>query len=89
MRLVVEIRAITVCLVIVDNDLRNARLKIAASNLPNTQESKHVNEGRPVAENGEFSNASCVDAGGVPIVVRGRESLSHGEGEQFKLLGII
>ena len=28
-------------------------------------------------------------AGGVLVVVRGRESLSHGEGEQFKLLGIV
>lgn len=27
-------------------------------------------------------------AGGVLIVVRGRESLSHGEGEQFKLLEV-
>jgi hypothetical protein len=25
-------------------------------------------------------------AGGVPVVVRGRESLPHGEGEQFKRL---
>lgn len=52
---VAEIRAITVCLAIVDNDLRNARLKTAASSLPNRQESKHVNEGRRGAENGEFS----------------------------------
>lgn len=27
-------------------------------------------------------------AGGVPVVVRGRESLPHGEGEQFNLLGV-
>ena len=27
-------------------------------------------------------------AGGVPVVVRDRESLSHGEGEQFKLLEV-
>jgi hypothetical protein len=27
-------------------------------------------------------------AGGVPVVVRGRESLPHGEGEQFTLLGV-
>jgi hypothetical protein len=26
--------------------------------------------------------------GRVPVVVRGRESRSHGEGEQFELLGV-
>ena len=45
----VEIRATTVCLAIVDYDLRNARLKIAASSLTNMHKSKHVNEGRRAA----------------------------------------
>jgi hypothetical protein len=45
-----------------------------------------MNEGR------HDGNAKGVDldvphAGGVPVVVRDRESLSHGEGEQFELLG--
>ena len=46
----VEIRATTVCLAIVDYDLQNARLKIAASSLTNMHESKHVNEGRRAAD---------------------------------------
>ena len=49
---------------------------------------------RPAYERGKaWWNAKGVDpdvyhAGGVPVVVRGRESLPHGEGEQFKLLGV-
>jgi hypothetical protein len=31
-------------------------------------------------------NPDVRHAGGVPVVVRGRESLLHGEGEQFKCL---
>ena len=49
---------------------------------------------RPAYERGKaWRNAKGVDpdvhhAGGVPVVVRGRESLTHGEGEQFNLLGV-
>jgi hypothetical protein len=49
---------------------------------------------RPNYERGKARwNAKGVDpdvhrAGGVLVVVRGRESLPHGEGEQFYLLGV-
>jgi len=68
-------------------DLRKAREKTATGNLTNTLEVRHMNEGR------HGWNAKGVDpdvhyAGRVPVVVRGGESPSHGEGEQFELLGV-
>ena len=47
--------------------------------------SKDMNEGRH-DWNDNGVNPDVHHAGGVPVVVRGRESLLHGEGEQFKCL---
>ena len=47
--------------------------------------SKDMNEGRH-DWNDNGVNPDVHHAGGVPVVVRGRESLLHGEGEQFKRL---
>ena len=54
---------------------------------------QHMNEGRHGWNAHDALRRKGVDpdvhhAGGVPVVVRGRESLPHGEGEQFKLLGV-
>ena len=46
-----------------------------------------MNEGRH-DWNANGANQDDHHAGGVPVVVRGRESLLHGEGEQFKLLEV-
>ena len=46
---------------------------------------RHVNRGRPNGMRREC-DPDARWAGGVPVVVRGRESLLHGEGEQFKWL---
>lgn len=73
-------------------DLRNAREKTATGSLTNTYDVQHMKRGKA------WRNAKGVDpddhhAGGVPVVVGGRESLPHipwngGEGEQFNLLGV-
>ena len=69
----------------IDIDLQNARLKTATGNLTNMFKSKGMNEGKH-AWNDNGVNPDVQHAGGVPVVVRGRESLLHGEGEQFKCL---
>ena len=46
-----------------------------------------MNEGRH-DWNANGVNPDVHHAGRAPVVVRGRESLLHGEGEQFKLLGV-
>jgi hypothetical protein len=66
-------------------DLQNARAKTATGSLTNTFKSKGMNEGRHDGMITEL-NPDVHHAGGVPVVVRGRESLLHGEGEQFKCL---
>ena len=68
-------------------DLQYAREKTATGSLTNPRLSPAYERGKA------WWNAKGVDpdvqhAGGVPVVVRGRESLSHGEGEQFKLLEV-
>ena len=73
-------------------DLRNAREKTATGSLTNTHDVQHMNEGRHDGMH-DVLRRKGVDpdvhhAGGVLVVVRGRESLSHGEGEQFKLLEV-
>jgi hypothetical protein len=63
--------------------LRKARIKTAIGSLLYAFKSKHVNWGKSVAMLRECgSDALPID--GVLVVVRGRESLPHGEGEQFK-----
>lgn len=73
-------------------DLRNAREKTATGNLTNTHDVQHMNEGRhdgmPHVLRNKGVDPDVHHAGGVPVVVRGRESLPHGEGEQFELLGV-
>ena len=66
-------------------DLQNARIKTATGNLTNMFKSKDMNEGKH-DWNDNGVNPDVHHAGGVPVVVRGRESLLHGEGEQFKCL---
>ena len=66
-------------------DLQNARAKTATGNLTNMSKSKDMNEGRH-DWNDNGVNPDVQHAGGVPVVVRGRESLLHGEGGQFKCL---
>ena len=66
-------------------DLQNARTKTATGNLTNMFKSKDMNEGKH-DWNDNGVNPDVHHAGGVPVVVRGRESLLHGEGEQFKCL---
>lgn len=66
-------------------DLQNARAKTATGNLTNMFKSKDMNEGRH-DWNANGVNLDVHHAGGVPVVVRGRESLPHGEGEQLKRL---
>ena len=46
-----------------------------------------MNEGRYVW-NAKGVNPEIHHIGRDPVVVRDRESLSHGEGDQFKLLGV-
>jgi hypothetical protein len=46
-----------------------------------------MNEGRH-GWNAKGVDPDVQHAGGVPAVVRGRESLSHGEGEQFEWLDV-
>lgn len=48
---------------------------------------QHMNEGR-CDRNAEGVDSDVRHTGRVLVVVRDRESLSHGEGEQFKLLGV-
>jgi hypothetical protein len=66
-------------------DLQNARIKTATGNLTNMFKSKDMNEGKH-DWNDNGVNPDVHHADGVPVVVRGRESLLHGEGEQFKCL---
>jgi len=66
-------------------DLQNARVKTATGNLTSLFTSKDMNEGKH-DWNDNGVNPDVHHAGGVPVVVRGRESLLHGEGEQFKCL---
>lgn len=68
-------------------DLRRARGKTATGNLATTLYVRHMNEGRH-GRNAKGVDPDVPHAGGVPVVVRGRESLSHGEGEQFRRLGV-
>lgn len=54
---------------------------------------QHMNEGRHDGMTTKVLRRKGVDpdvhhVGGVLVVVRGRESLPHGEGEQFKLLEV-
>ena len=68
-------------------DLRQAREKTATGNLTDALVVQHVNEGRH-ERNGKGVDPDIRHAGRAPVVVRGRESRSHGEGEQFELLGV-
>jgi hypothetical protein len=69
----------------ISNDLQQARIKTATGNLTNTLLVRHMNEGRH-AWNVKGVDPDDHHAGGVLVVVRGREILLHGEGEQFKCL---
>src|SRR5215471_6781221 len=60
--------------------------KTATGNLTDALVVQHMNEGRH-ERNGKGADPDVRHAGRVPVVVRGRESRLHGEGEQFELLG--
>jgi len=68
-------------------DLQQAREKTATGNLTDALVVQHVNEGRH-ERNGKGVDPDVRHAGRAPVVVRGRESRSHGEGEQFEVLGV-
>ena len=68
-------------------DLQQAREKTATGNLTDALVVQHVNEGRH-ERNDKGVDPDIRHAGRAPVVVRGRESRSHGEGEQFELLGV-
>ncbi len=62
-------------------DLRDARTRTATGNLPSAWNAHDVLRRKGV-------DPDVHHAGGVPVVVRGRESLPHGEGEQVNRLGV-
>ena len=65
--------------------MQKARIKTAIGNLARSFEVRHVNQGRSALVRKEwFPNTMRI--GGALVVVRGRESRPHGEGEQFKWL---
>ncbi|BCI68771.1 hypothetical protein AAJCM20276_33950 [Acetobacter aceti] len=67
-------------------DLRNARKRTATGSLPNAlMSSIRTREGLMECKG---VDPDVHHAGGVPVVVRGRESLPHGEGEQLRLLEV-
>ena len=68
-------------------DLLQAREKTATGNLTDALVVQHMNEGRH-EWNGKGVDPDVRHARSALVVVRGRESRSHGEGEQFELLGV-
>lgn len=68
-------------------DLQQAREKTATGNLADTLVVRHMNEGRH-ERNDKGVDPDVHHAGRAFVVVRGRESRPHGEGEQFELLGV-
>lgn len=64
--------------------LQQAREKTATGNFTEALVVQHMNEGRH-ERNGKRVDPDVRDADRTPPVVGGRESRSHGEGEQFVL----